>query len=56
MFLAAYKGDKLIAITETYEEMAANLKISINSVKWLSYESAHKRYTNERTLVYKYED
>ena len=56
MFLAAYKGDQFIALGENYEDLAKQLGIQKQTVKFLCSPSAHRRNKGGKTLVYKYQD
>ena len=56
-FYALYKGDTFIMIADTIQDIAAWLNVSVGTVRWMSYPSAHKRFEGkDAMLVYKYEE
>lgn len=50
--IAIYDGDTFISNVDTYEEAADVLDVKVDTAKWMSTKSAHRRNCN--VLLYDY--
>lgn len=56
-FYALYHGDTFITVADTIQELAEYLHESVDSARWMSYPSAHRKFEgHDANLIYKYEE